>query len=131
MLAPALARRLARGRRLRLRDLIAAPALELGLDVVVDPLGVPPLHRQDGDALQIDAVVQMIAAREAGLPRPAEDLPLLDRLAVLDLDRAQMAVKREQAKAVIEDDRIPIDAQVARENDLPAVRGFDRISLGD
>src|SRR4249920_2132833 len=116
MLAPALARRLARGRRLRLRDLVAAPALELGLDVVADPLRVPPLDGQDGDALQIDAVVQMIAACEAGLPRPAEDLPLLHRLAVLDLDGAQVAVERTQAKAVIEDHRIPKDAQVAREN---------------
>src|SRR6185369_11754484 len=101
-LAPALARRLAR-RRLRLGDLFAAPALELGLDVVVNPLRVPPLDRQDCDAVQIDAEVQMIAAGEAGLAGLAQDLLLLDRVALLHVDGAQVAVERVEAKTVVED----------------------------
>src|SRR6185503_7019892 len=55
-LAAALARAAAPGllRRLRGRDLLAALPLELGDDVVVDPLAVPPFDRQDRHAVQVD-----------------------------------------------------------------------------
>src|SRR5688572_27910708 len=60
LLAALLARGFA-GRLLRLVDVFAAVTFQLRLDVVGDPLLVPPLDRQDGDAVQVDAVVEVIA----------------------------------------------------------------------
>jgi hypothetical protein len=61
-------------RLLRLVDFLPAVALELGLDVVADPLRVPPFDRQDRDAVEVHAVVQVVAAGEAGLAGLADDL---------------------------------------------------------
>src|SRR5688500_7902890 len=72
-------------RTLRFGDRLAALTCELGADVVLDPLRVPPLDRQDGDAVQIDAIVQMIAGSKPGLARLAKDLPLAHRIADLDI----------------------------------------------
>src|SRR3990170_3481517 len=131
-LAASLARGFARRLRLlRFGDRFAALTFELRLDVVVDPLLVPPLHRQNGDPVQIDAVVQMIARGQSGFARLAEDLPLLDRIADLDVDGAQVAIKRKEPKAVIQDDGIAVNTQVAGEGDSAAVGGFDGITLGD
>ena len=41
-------------RLLRLRDLLPGVPLQLGRDVLVDPLLVPPLHGQHRDAVEID-----------------------------------------------------------------------------
>src|SRR6185436_12671822 len=128
-LAPALARALARGLRrlLRLGDLLAGAALELGRDVVVDPLRVPPLHRQHRHAGEVDAEVQVVARGEAGLAALAEGLLRLHRVAGLHLDRAEVAVQSVEADAVVEDHAIAVDAEVAGEGHRAAVRGFHRV----
>src|SRR5687768_4337359 len=63
-LAALLACRFAR-RLLRLGDLFAAVTFQLRRNVVVDPLLVPPLDREDGNAVQVDAVVEVIAGGES------------------------------------------------------------------
>src|SRR3990170_3740111 len=129
-LAASLARGFARRvRLLRFGDRFAALTFELRLDVVVDPLRVPPLHRQNGGPMQIDAIVQMIARGQSGLARLAEDLPLLDRIADLDVDGAQVGIKREQSEAVIQDDGVAVNAQVADEGDSAAVGGLGGVSV--
>jgi hypothetical protein len=42
-------------------------------------------------AATLSSVVQVVAPGEAGLAGPAEDLALLELLAFLDVDRAQVA----------------------------------------
>ena len=73
----------------------------------------------------------MIAGGQAGLAGLAEDLPLLDRFALLDVDGTQVAVKRKEPQAMIEDDGISVDAQIADKGDGSAVGRFDGILLGD
>ena len=55
---------------LHVGDLLVAHALEFRLDIVLDPLRVPPLHGQDRDAMQVDAVVEVVAGGEAGPAGP-------------------------------------------------------------
>jgi hypothetical protein len=75
--------------------------------------------------------MQMVARGETGLAGSAEDLALLERIALLDVDRAQVAVEREEPEAVIEDDGVAVDAQIPGKNYRAAVRRLDRIALGD
>lgn len=135
-LAASLVRGFVRGfvrrfRLLRFSDRFAALTFELGIDIVVDPLLIPPLHRQNGDPVQIDAIVQMIASGQAGLAGLADDLPLLDRIADLDVDGTQVTIKRKEPKAVIQDDGVAVNTQVPGEGDSAAVGRFDGIMLGD
>src|SRR5688572_21488851 len=118
-------------RFLRFMDRRASVTFQLRLDVVVYPLLVPPLDRQDRDPVQVNAEVEMVAGRESRLARLAQNLPLLDRLTVLDVDGAQMAIEREKPEAVIQDHGIAVDAQVAGEGHRAAVGGFHGIMPGD
>ena len=63
-------------------------AQELGLDVVSDPLLVPPFHRQDRQAVKINTEMEMIAGGESGLAGLANDLSLFDRVADFNVDGA-------------------------------------------
>lgn len=54
---------------------------------------------------------------------PADDLPLLDRIAGLDVNGTQVSVKRKQGKPVIPDDGIAVDTQVAADS-RSAADGF-------
>ena len=90
-------RRLVRGLAGRLRFLspgngLAAVAFQLRLDIVGDPFRVPPLDRQDRDAVEIDAEVKVVAGRKPRLAGLAEDLPLRHRVAVLYVDGTHVAV---------------------------------------
>src|SRR5438876_7884129 len=96
---------------------------ETGLDVVVDPVRVPPLDRVDVDAVDHDAEVEMVAGREAGVARLADDVAALDRGPDGRRDLAQMAVEREEPEAVVEDDRVPVDAERRGEYDAAVVAG--------
>src|SRR5512134_212430 len=125
--SPALPRSL--HRLLRLRDLLPAPPFQLGLDVFVDPLLVPPLHGQHRDTIEIDPEMQVVAGGKPRLTRLAEDLALGDGIARVDVDRTEMAVEGEDAEAVIEDHGVAVDAQVAGEGDCAAVGSFDRVVL--
>src|SRR5262245_22153647 len=66
-------------RRRRLRS------LELGLDVLLDPLGVEPLDRIDERAVEHHAEVQVVATGQTGVAAAPQclaagrGLPLLDR----------------------------------------------------
>src|SRR6185503_20619155 len=102
---------------------------QLRRDVVVDPLRIPPLHRKNRYAMQIDAVMQVVAGGEPGLPGSADDVPLLNSLSDFHVDLAEMTVEREKADPVVEDHRGAVDAQVRREHDRAAVRGFDGIAF--
>src|ERR1019366_6715061 len=84
-----------------------------------------------GTPAQITSRVRSIPGAKAGLAGLADDLPLLDRIADLDVDGTQVAVKRKQPQAMIEDDGIAVNAQVADEGDRAAVGGLDRIMLGN
>src|SRR5215831_5549432 len=114
---------------LRLCDLLPAMPFELGLDVVVDPLLVPPLNRQHRDTIEIDAEVQVVPGGEPGLARLAERLALCNGVPLLDVDRAQVPVQGEETKAVVKDHGVAVDAQVASEDHRAAVGGLDRVVL--
>ena len=73
----------------------------------------------------------MVAGGEAGLAGLAEDLALLHRVADLHVDRAHVAVEREEAEPVIEDHGVAVDAEVAGEGHGAAVGRLDRIVLRD
>ena len=72
----------------------------------------------------------MITSSQSGLSRLAHDLALLDRVANLDVDGAQVGIQRKKPQAVIQDDDITVNTQVAGESDFAAVGGLDRIMLG-
>ena len=73
--------------------------------------------------------MKMIACGKPRLARLADDLALGDVVADLHVDRAQVAVEREEAEAVVEDDRVAVDAEIAGERDHTAVGRLDRIIL--
>src|SRR5687768_452132 len=95
--------------RLALVHGLAGTPLDLGLDVIANPLFVPPLDRQDGSAVQIDAKVQMISRRQTGFTGFAEGLSLLDLLAGFDVDGAQVGVQSKKPHAVIDNDGVAVD----------------------
>src|SRR6185436_4045702 len=97
-------------RLLRLRDLLPASSLQLGPDVLVDPLLVPPLHGQHRDAIEIDPEMQMVAGGQPRLACLAKDLPLGDGIARVHVDRAEVPVESEEAEAMVEDHSVAIDA---------------------
>ena len=53
----------------------------------------------------------MVARGQAGLAGLAEDLSLPDRVAHLDVDRTHVAVEREQAEVMIEDDGVAAEPE--------------------
>ena len=61
-------------------------------------------------AIEIDPEMQVVAAGKPGLAGLAEDLPLRDRIAGLDVDRLQMAIEGEEPEPVVDDDRVAVDA---------------------
>jgi hypothetical protein len=80
---------------LRFRCAFAGQAVEFGLNIVLDPFLIPPFHRQDRDAVKIDAEVQVIAAGKAGFAGLADGLSLLDLVADFDVGGTQMLIKGE------------------------------------
>src|SRR5881628_792781 len=60
-----------------------APGTDLRLDAVLDPVGVPPLPRIDRDAVQQDAEVEVVAAREARGAAAAQQIASPHRLPFL------------------------------------------------
>ncbi len=105
--------------------------IEFRLDVVLDPFLVPPLDRQDGDAVQVNAEVKVVAHGKPGFAGFADELLLLDLIAHFDVDGAQVRVEGEKTEAVIDDDRVAVDSQIADESDDAAVGGFGGVMLGD
>jgi hypothetical protein len=106
-------------------------AVELGLDVISDPLLVPPFHRQNCQAVEIDTVMEMIAGGESGLAGLADLLLLLDRVADFDLNGTQVRIQGKQAEAVVDDHGVAIDAEIAGESDNAAVGRLGGLVLGD
>ena len=51
--------------------------VQLGLDAVVNPVRIPPLDGIDGDAVEKNGEVQVVAARKAGLAADSDHLPAL------------------------------------------------------
>src|SRR5215469_14524201 len=94
--------------------------------MVVDPLLVPPLCRIDRHSLQEQTEVQMIAGGKASGAAFSDDLPLLHHLARFHVDLTHMAVKRNEAGAMIDQDSIAIDAEIPCLNDLSIIGSFDR-----
>src|SRR6185369_5650943 len=100
------ARRLRGGPRARRLGGAAAELVELGLDAVADPVGVPPLPRVDLRSLEDYAEVKVVAAGEPGLAGLRDRLGALHRVVVLHVERAQVAVERDQTVAVVDGDRV-------------------------
>ena len=70
--------------------------------------------------------MQVVAARQPGHAAAADLLTLFDLVADLDANRRQVAVERLHAEAVVDDDAVAVDAQVAGVDDDAALRGDDR-----
>ena len=87
------------------------------------------LQRVDQLAVGENFVVQVRAGRAAGRADVADDVAALDVLARLDVERAQMAVARRQAEAVLEDDQVAVVAGVRRRLDRAVGRRVDRLAL--
>src|SRR5207253_4437 len=80
---------------------------QLCLNAVANPVRVPPLDGAHRNAVEQDREVQVVAAGESRLAAAPDYLRSLHRIARLDVDRAQEAVERLQAAAVVEDDGVP------------------------
>ena len=80
-------------------------------DVILDPVGIPPLFGVDLDAVELHAEVDVVAAGHAGLAALAQDLALFDKVAFVDGDFAEVAVDGLQTVAVVEHDAVAIDAE--------------------
>ena len=73
--------------------------------------------------------MQVRAGRAAGRADVADDVAALDRVAGLDVIRAQVPVARRQAEGVLEDDQVAVVARVARRLDDAVGGGVDRLAL--
>src|SRR5207253_3842902 len=82
--------------------------------------------RVDVDAADHDAEVEMVAGGEARVAGLADGIATADGRAALDVDRAQMAVEREEPEAVVDHDRVAVDAERPGEHDPAGVPGRDR-----
>src|SRR5206468_8852539 len=65
------------------------------LDMVTDPVRVPPFDRVDVHAVDHDAEVEVVAGGEAGVAGVADRVAARDVVAPRDRDRAQVTVQRE------------------------------------
>ena len=72
--------------------------------------------------------VQVIAARHAGLAALAELLALVDHRADRDFERREVPVERLHAHAVVDDDAVPVDAEVGGVEHLAAIGRHGRAS---
>ena len=75
--------------------------------------------------------MKMIADGKPGFAGFADGLLLLDGVAHFDVDGAQVRVEGEKPQAMIDDDRVAVDSQIADERDDTAVGRFGRIMLCD
>ena len=79
----------------------------------------------NGQPVQHRGVVQMIATGETRDPRTTDDVTANDLLPFLDLDAREVSVQREEAVAVVDEDRVAVDAEVTRQHDDAVVGGLD------
>src|SRR5262245_56731838 len=98
--------------------------------MVFDPFAVPPFCRVDGHSLQKKPKMQMIPSGQASSSTPAQHILLLQLLANLHTDRAQMSVQRSQPTSVIDQHGIAVDAKIVCQHDHTVVRSLDGILLG-
>ena len=89
----------------------------------MDPVLVPPLPRIDLDAVHLHAEMHVNAAGQAGLARDSDSLTLVDPVAHLDADLAQVAIDRLHPVSVIQHNAIAENAQIPRPHHAPVIGG--------
>src|SRR5438876_9826715 len=85
--------------------------VQLSLDAILDPVGVPPFDRVDRMAIDQHGEVQVIAASKSGHPAAPDRLAFFHRIANLDIERPEMAVEGLNAHAVVENNAVAVDAK--------------------
>ena len=100
---------------------VAAELAQLGKDAVLDPVPVPPLARVHLLAVEDHGEVQVVARGQARGIALRDHLAARDRVAGLDREAGQVAVDGEQAVAVVDDDRVAVDAEVVGQHDHAVV----------
>ena len=68
----------------------------------------------------------MIATCQTSLASPAQTLTGFDQISLGNFYHAQMPIQREQAKTMVEDDTVSINAEVIGKHHSPAIGRFDR-----
>src|SRR5215472_13944477 len=63
-------------------------------NVVLNPMWIPPFLRIDLDAVELHREMNVVAPGHAGLATQAHHLALLHRIAVMDINSAEMAIDR-------------------------------------
>ena len=113
------ARRCAAARR-------AAELAQLGMDAVLDPVRVPPLARVHLLAEEDHGEVQVVPRGQARGIALRDDLPARHGVARLDREAGQVSVEGEQAEAVVDHDRVAVDAEVVGQHHHAVVGGRHR-----
>ena len=98
---------------------------QLSFNIVLYPMGIPPLYGINGYAVNQKAEMQVIARCQACFTGIADYLTLAYRLTNGHRDTAQMTVEGAEALAMIDEDRFSIDSEILRENDPPGVGCLD------
>ncbi len=91
-------------------------------NVILNPMGVPPLLRVNLDAIKLHGEVNVVASGHSGLTARAHDLASFHHVAFMHVNLAEVAVDRLQPITMVDHDAIAIDAQRSRIHN-PAVIG--------
>src|SRR5262245_43191819 len=93
---------------------------------ILHPLRVPPLDGVHRAPVDQHREMQMVAAGEPGHAAAADRLSLLDAIPGLDVHRREVAIKRLDAEAMVDDDAVAVDAEVVRVHHDAALGRGDR-----
>jgi hypothetical protein len=85
---------------------------KLSRHIVLDPVGIPPLHGVDRYSLNKDAEVEVVSSGQSGLTCQTDHLSPSDRLARAHIRFAQVGITAGQTLSMIEDDRQTVNAKV-------------------
>ena len=103
---------------------------QIGLDVIQNPNVIKPFDRINGDTVNAHLVVQVVAKDQARFARDRDKVALSHAVAFLNVRLVEVAVKRVQAVAVVDNDNITVDADLANKENL-AVVGCEDLGIVD
>src|SRR5690348_1378224 len=96
--------------------------LHAARDVILDPVRVPPLFRVNLDAFQLHAEMNVVASCHAGHSTFSHYLSAFDRITLMDVDLAQMAIDGLQTEAVVDHDAVAVNSQRSRIDHASIIR---------
>src|SRR5579871_4652049 len=103
----------------------ARALLDAAMDVILDPVFVPPLDRIHLDTVDLHREMQMIAASQSCGTGLSHALTTFHQVTFLDGELAQVPVNRLKTIAVIDDDAVSINSQRRGPHHFSVVGGDD------